>query len=176
MLSVHRIKKALNPVHNTIPEDDFRILESWTETDDNVDARKAKMKYFCYKIASIDPETGKKNILYKAIKFARIDRLPKSARQSTSFMDMQTQVLSSVYEQGYNLITLIANVIRPTAEGLMYLYGVQGVSDDLDEAKRRADSDFLGFVGSMLGTFRVLQLHTITAEEGACRMWGILHL
>lgn len=167
MLSVHRIKKALNPVHNTIPEDDFRILESWTETDDNVDARKAKMKYFCYKIASIDPETGKKNILYKAIKFARIDRLPKSARQSTSFMDMQTQVLSSVYEQGYNLITLIANVIRPTAEGLMYLYGVQGVSDDLDEAKRRADSDFLGFVGSMLGTFRVLQLHTITAEEGA---------
>ena len=46
MLSVHRIKKALNPVHNTIPEDDFRILESWTETDDNVDARKAKMKYF----------------------------------------------------------------------------------------------------------------------------------
>ena len=45
MLSVHRIKKALNPVHNTIPEDDFRILESWTETDDNVDARKAKMKY-----------------------------------------------------------------------------------------------------------------------------------
>ena len=167
MLSVHRIKKALNPVHNTVPEDDFRILESWTETDDNVDARKAKMKYFCYKIASIDPETGKKNILYKAIKFARIDRLPKSARQSTSFMDMQTQVLSSVYEQGYNLITLIANVIRPTAEGLMYLYGVQGVSDDLDEAKRRADSDFLGFVGSMLGTFRVLQLHTITAEEGA---------
>lgn len=167
MLSLHKVKKVLNPVNKSLPEDDFKILDSWTESDDNVNPSKAKMNYLCYKIATIDPETGKKTVLYKAVKFARVDRLPKSAKQSTSFMDMQSQVLSAVYEQGYNLVTIIANVIRPTPEGLMYLYGVQGVSDNIDDAKSRADSDFRGFIGSMMGTFRVLHMHSITAEEGA---------
>ena len=167
MLSLHKVKKVLNPVNKTVPEDDFKILDSWTESDDNVNPQKAKMNYLCYKIATIDPETGVKTILYKAVKFARVDRLPKSAKQSTSFMDMQSQVLSAVYEQGYNLVTIIANVIKPTPEGLMYLYGVQGVSDNIDDAKKRADSDFKGFIGSMMGTFRVLHMHSITAEEGA---------
>lgn len=167
MALLHRMKKVLNPVNTSIPEDDFRILDSWTESDKEINPSKAKMNYLCYKIETIDPETGKKSILYKAVKFARVDRLPKSAKQSTSFMDMQSQVLSAVYEQGYNLVTIIANVIKPTPEGLMYLYGVQGVSDNIDDAKARADSDFKGFIGSMMGTFRVLHMHAITAEEGA---------
>ena len=167
MALLHRMKKVLNPVNTSIPEDDFRILDSWTESDKEINPSKAKMNYLCYKIETIDPETGKKSILYKAVKFARVDRLPKSAKQSTSFMDMQSQVLSAVYEQGYNLVTIIANVIKPTHEGLMYLYGVQGVSDNIDDAKARADSDFKGFIGSMMGTFRVLHMHAITAEEGA---------
>ena len=167
MLSLHKAKKIINPVNKSVPEDDFKILDSWIETDNESNMSKAKVKFFCYKIATIDPETGRKNTLYKAVKFARVDRLPKSAKQSTSFMDMQSQILSAVYEQGYNLITMIANIIRPTPEGLMYLYGVQGVSDDLDDAKKRADSDFKGFIGSMAGTFRVLHMHGITAEEGA---------
>ena len=167
MALLHRMKKVLNPVNTSIPEDDFRILDSWTESDKEINPSKAKMNYLCYKIETIDPETGKKSILYKAVKFARVDRLPKSAKQSTSFMDMQSQVLSAVYEQGYNLVTIIANVIKPTPEGLMYLYGVQGVSDNINDAKARADSDFKGFIGSMMGTFRVLHMHAITAEEGA---------
>ena len=167
MALLHRMKKVLNPVNTSIPEDDFRFLDSWTESDKEINPSKAKMNYLCYKIETIDPETGKKSILYKAVKFARVDRLPKSAKQSTSFMDMQSQVLSAVYEQGYNLVTIIANVIKPTPEGLMYLYGVQGVSDNIDDAKARADSDFKGFIGSMMGTFRVLHMHAITAEEGA---------
>ena len=167
MALLHRMKKVLNPVNTSIPEDDFKILDSWTESDKEVNPSKAKMNYLCYKIETIDPESGKRNVLYKAVKFARVDRLPKSAKQSTSFMDMQSQVLSAVYEQGYNLVTIIANVIKPTPEGLMYLYGVQGVSDNIDDAKARADSDFKGFIGSMMGTFRVLHMHAITAEEGA---------
>lgn len=123
MALLHRMKKVLNPVNTSIPEDDFRILDSWTESDKEINPSKAKMNYLCYKIETIDPETGKKSILYKAVKFARVDRLPKSAKQSTSFMDMQSQVLSAVYEQGYNLVTIIANVIKPTPEGLMDFTG-----------------------------------------------------
>ena len=167
MLSLHDLKRIMNPVRNTQPEDDFRILDTWSEFEGDVSSKKSKLKYICFEIMTIDPETGKENHLFKAIKLARVERLPKSARQSTSFMQMQSQVLTAVHEQGYNLITIIANMIRPVPEGLMYLYGVQGVSDNIDEAKRRADMDYNGFVGSMMGTFRVLHMRTVTAEEGA---------
>lgn len=167
MLSMHKMKKILDTSRSSTPENDFKILDSWTEAEEGASSKDAKLKYLCYKIETIDPETGDKNVLYKAVKFARVLRLPKSAKQSTSFMDMQTQVLSAVYEQGYNLVTVIANVIRPTAEGLMYLYGVQGVADNIEEAKKRAGSDFSGFIGSMMGTFRVLHIRTVTVEEGA---------
>ncbi len=163
---MHKVKKVLNQVHEAQTEDDLRILDSWIETKGNGAAKDNEIDYFCYKLETMDPETGKTNILYKAVKFARVTRLPKSAKQSTSFMDMQTQVLSAVHEQGYNLITAIANVIKPRPEGLMYLYGVQGVSDDIDDAKKRADLDFNGFIRSMMGTFRVLHMRNITAEEG----------
>ena len=167
MLTLHKMKKVLNTSKPSTPENDFKILDSWTEVEEGSTSKDAKLKYLCYKIETIDPESGDKNVIYKAVKFARVMRLPKSAKQSTSFMDMQSQVLAAVYEQGYNLVTVIANVIRPTAEGLMYLYGVQGVADNIDEAKKRASSDFSGFIGSMMGTFRVLHIRTVTVEEGA---------
>ena len=166
MLSMHEMKKILNPSYSSKPTDDFRILDSWPEFDGEGATRNKKLKYLCYEIETVDPETGKRHRLYKALKFARVERLPKSAKQSTSFMDMQAQVLSGVHEQGYNLVTIIANMIRPVAEGLLFLYGVQGVSEDIDDAKKRADMDFNGFIGSMMGTFRVLHLREASAEEG----------
>ena len=167
VLSMHNIKKILQSSEYTTPEDDFKILDSWYDTEEKDSDKNSKLKYMCYKIETMNPSTKEKTILYKAIRFTRVERLPKSAKQSTSFMDMQAQVLSTVYEQGYNLITIIANIIKPVAEGLMYLYGVQGVSDNIDDAKKRADADFHGFIGAMMGTFRVLHLKEITAEEGA---------
>lgn len=166
MLSFHEIKQVLNVSTPAQPTDDFRILDSWSEFDGDGDIKSKKLKYLCYQFEALDPETGKKTKLYKAIKMARVERLPKSARQSTSFMDMQTQVLSGVHAQGYNFITVIANMIRPVPQGLMFLYGIQGVADDLDEAKQRADYDFKGFIGSLMGTFRTLHVRTATAEEG----------
>ena len=166
MLSFHEMKRLLNPQIETPPSDDFRILDSWTEFEGTGSVREKKLKYLCFEISAMDPETGKKYKLYKAIKFARVERLPKSAKQSTSFMDMQSQVLSGVYSEGYNFITVIANMIRPVPEGLMFLYGVQGVAEDIDTAKEIADLDFNGFIGSIMGTFRTLHLRTATAEEG----------
>ena len=166
MLTMGKMKNILNPVRQTLPEDDFKILDSWSETEDGPE-RSSKLKYLCYQIETVDPETGKRNKLFKAIRFCRVERLPKSAKQSTSFMDMQAQVLSAVHDQNMNLVTVIANVIRPTPEGLMYLYGVQGVAKTIDEAKRICDADYSGFIASMMGTFRVLHMRTVTAEEGA---------
>lgn len=168
MPSLFRMKQILNPVNYTTPEDDFRILDSWTETGLNPDNHKQELKFMCYKIETIDPNTGRKTIAYKAVKFAKVERLPKSAKESTALMQMQSQILSASYQQNYNLVTIIANVIHPVPQGLMYLYGVQGVSmNDIEEAKKIANYDYEGFIRSMMGTFRVLHMRTASAEEAA---------
>ena len=164
MLSLHQIKKVFEPVRNTMPEDNYRILKSWTKYEDGID-KKRPLKYIGFEFEAIDPETGEKTHLFKAVKFAKVTRIPKSAKQSTSLMDMQTQVLSAAYGRGYNLVTIIANIMKPTAIGLMYLYGVQGIADTFEEAARRAENDYIGLVNSLEGTFRTLHLRHINAEE-----------
>lgn len=167
MLSLYDIKKILSPSRDYMPEDDFRIIQSWAEYDESSSKTPEErcLEYLCYELEVMNPDTGERTHFYKAIKMARVIRLPANAKQSTAFMDMQEQVLSGVHEQNYNFITIIANVIRPVALGLLYLYGVQGVSTNLDEAKAKAHSDFLGFIGMMQGTFRVLELRCVQAQE-----------
>ena len=163
MLSLHKIKRVLDPVRNTMPEDNFRLLDSWTVYENKSTDKEKPLDYIAYKIERMDPETGKKFILYKAVKFARVVRIPKSAKQSTSLMDMQTQVLSGAAENHYNLVTIIGNIIKPVPLGLLYLYGVQGVATTLEEAVARAHEDYVGLTGALMGTFRTLHLRSIIA-------------
>lgn len=166
---MYDIKRILNPRKDAItPTDDFRIIDSWTEYDNNNKSGRINtrpLRYLCYELESIDPDSGEKIHYYKAIRFARVIRLPKSAKQSTALMDMQSQILSGVYEEGYNLVTIIANVMKPVSLGLLYLYGIQGVGNDIEEAKEIAKKGYLGFCGMMQGTFRTLEMRTVNAEE-----------
>lgn len=168
MLSYYDIKNILrgrNQVTN--PVDDFRIIDSYAIYDEDNDKKVSDkpLKYLCYEIESVNPETGEKLHFYKALKFARVVRLPKSAKQSTSFMDIQQQVLASVYQCGYNMITIIANIIKPKPIGLLFLYGVQGVADNIEDAKEKADKDFIGLTHALQGSFRVLEMKVVNAEE-----------
>ena len=79
----------------------------------------------------MNPMTGERTHCYKAIKLARVVRLPADAKQSTALMDMKEQILTAVNQQNINLITFIANVIKPVAVFLLYLYGVQGVASTI---------------------------------------------
>ena len=166
-LSVYNIKNLLKPQRNIInPSDDFRVLDSWVEYDDskpNIEER--PLKYMCYEIEVVNPETGERSHAYKAIKFARIIRIPKNAKQSTSLMDKHQQILTAVYEKEINLITIIANVINPVPIGLLFMYGVQGVSTDIEDAKEKADLDFAGLISSLQGTYRVLEVSIAKAQE-----------
>ena len=168
MLSHYDIKNILRGKNaNATPVDDFRVIDSYTLYEEN-NGKKAldrKLEYLCYEIESINPETGEKLHFFKALKFVRVIRLPKSAKQSTSLMDMQQDVLTSAYQNGYNLITIIANVIRPVPLGLLFLYGVQGVGNTIEEAKEIAHDNFIGFINAMQGTFRVLEMRIINAQE-----------
>ena len=181
MLSLFELKRIMNPHKETEPADTFRVIDSWAEydTESSVTPEERNLEYLCYELEVMDPNNGKITRFYKAIKFARVIRLPASAKQSTSLMDMQQEILSGVFENNYNFITVIANVIRPEPLGLLYLYGVQGVSQSLEEAKEIADLDFIGFISMMQGTYRVLELQIVKAKETEWlreKMYNMPHL
>lgn len=167
MLSLFDIKRIMHPERSSEPTDNFRVIDSWAEYDETSDKspENRNLQYLCYQLEVMNPSTGEIYRFYKAIKFARVIRLPADAKQSKSFMDMQQDVLTTVYENNYNFITVIANIIKPEPLGLLYLYGVQGVDLNLDRAKKKAHDNFTGFIAAMQGTYRVLELKCIEAKE-----------
>ena len=142
------------------PTDDFRIVRTWKEYTDD----RKFMKYLMYELEMME-ENGNVVHFYKAVKFTRIIRLPKSAKQSESFMDMHGQVLAAIWERNIKLLTIIANLLKPVPLGLLYLYGVQGVSTTPEESKAIADKDFVGLCSVLQGTYRVLEHRTLTYDE-----------
>lgn len=181
MLSYHEIKQILRPHCSTVPTDDFRLRDSWAEYDEasSTAVHERPLKYLCYEIECINPETGEKLHFFKAVKFLRVIRLPKGAKQSTSLMDMHTQVLAGANENAYNLVTVIANIIRPVPLGLLFLYGVQGVADNIEDAKAKAHADYMGLIGMLQGTYRVMEMRSICAQESEWlreKMYGMEHL
>ena len=167
MLSYQEIKQILKPKLSGMPVDDFRLIDSWVEYENNVKApaRERPLRFLCYEIETINPDTGEKLHFFKALKFVRIIRLPKGAKQSTALMDMHSQVIAGAHENNMNLVTVIANIIEPVALGLLYLSGVQGVGKTIDEAKEIAHSDYLGLTSMLQGTYRVLEMRCMQAQE-----------
>lgn len=165
-LSVFDIRDIIRPKTVSMPADDFRILDSWIEVDDNKTSSvpSTPLKYLCYKIEVMNPDTGEKKRVYKAMKFYRVERLPKSAKESKTFMDMHSQVLSALYELEVDFVTIIANIMTPPL-GLLFLFGVQGVSADLEEAKFIADNDFVSLGAAIQGTYKVLHMNVIKQQE-----------
>ena len=116
MLSVYDLKRILGRGAQPAA-DDIRIIDSWAEykEDERCPVEERKLEYLCYEMEVMNPDTGERKKLYKALCFARVIRLPKEAKQSLSLMDMQEQLLSGVYERKYNLVTVICNIIRPVS-------------------------------------------------------------
>lgn len=180
MLSVYDLKRILGRGAQPAA-DDIRIIDSWAEykEDERCPVEERKLEYLCYEMEVMNPDTGERKKLYKALCFARVIRLPKEAKQSLSLMDMHEQLLSGVYERKYNLVTVICNIIRPVALGLLFLYGVQGVAYDIDAAKEIAHRDFLGFLSMLQGTYRVLEMRVLQAQESEWlreKMYGMEHI
>ena len=163
-ISLLEVRRLLHPQKSQVSGSNMKIIDTWPEYEDGP-TNERKLKYLCFEMETIDPQTGKKTHFYKAIKLARVIRVPKGAKQSTALMDMHTQVMTAVYEQGYNFICVIANIREPVALGLLFLYGVQGVATTLDAAKDKCQQAFVGLASTLQGTYRVLEIRMITAQE-----------
>ena len=105
------------------------MRDSWAEYDEasSKAVHERPLHYLCYEIECINPDTGEKLHFFKVIKFLRVIRLPKGAKQSTSLMDMHTQIIAGANENAYNLVTVIANIIKPIPLGLLFLKGMEGM-------------------------------------------------
>ena len=121
LLSLYDIKNILHPTINTTPGDDFRIIDSWAEYEDASSPSERPLKYLCYELEAIDPVTEEVYRFYKALKFVRVARIPKSVKQSEALMDMHAQVLSALYSSNCNFVTVIGNVLKPVALGAFIL-------------------------------------------------------
>lgn len=171
MSLIYKIKQGFAPRRkNFKPKDDFRILDSWIEyKESDAQLKDKKLNYICYQLETMNPETGERQRIYKAVKFVNIVRLPAMAKQSTSLMEMHRQILSGCYGNETNLVTIIANVLDmgPNEDplGLFFLYGVQGVAENITDAKRKADADMEGLIGSLIGTYRVLKFKYLNGLE-----------
>jgi len=164
-LSLLDVRRILHPQKKQASGGTLKILDTWTEYGEGKSTNELPLQYLCYEMESIDPHTGERHHYYKAIKLARIIRIPKGMKQSTALMDMQTQVMTAIYEQEYNFICVIANIREPVALGLLFLYGVQGVATTLDGAKEKCQRAFVGLSACLQGTYRVLEMRVINAQE-----------
>ena len=156
MINLPRILRKSKPGN----DDDLKIIRNWKEYTPD----RKNMTYLMFELEMHEPG-GQVLHFYKAIKLARIIRLPKNAKQSESFMSMHGQVLAAVWERNIKLLTLIANLLHPVPLGLMYMYGVQGVADTEEKAKYIADHDFIALSSVLQGTYRVLEYRILTYDE-----------
>lgn len=166
-LSIMDIRRIINSSKSVTPIDDFRILDSWAEYEDNQSKRIEDrcLDYLCYKLQVKNPQTGEKQIVYKAIKLVKVVRVPNSMKQSEAFMDMHSQILAAVYERQMNFLTVVANIIEPVTIGLLFLYGIQGVSDNIETAKDIASDGFNGLIAAIQGTYKVMEMEIPKQEE-----------
>lgn len=167
MLTLYDIKRYLNPEKSTSIVDDYRIIDSWAEYEEDSSPypEQRKLKYLIYEIEVCNQRTGEISRVFKAVKFARVIRVPASAKQSTSLMELQEKVIRGCYATMSNTITVIANIIKPKHIGLLFLYGIQCSAANLSDAKAIVDNKYFAFIGSMQGAFRVLEIRAALADE-----------
>lgn len=142
-----------------VDHEDITILNSSVELGEN-----RKLKYLFYEMLVKDKD-GREIKLYKAIRFIRTIRLPKSAKQEVNFMDIHSEVLAGFWERGINFITVIANILYPNPIGLLYCYGVQVVGEDLEDVKRIVDNDFAALQAGLQGSYRTLEYRDLNSDE-----------
>lgn len=142
-----------------IDHSDITVLNSAVtyDSDKNMDT-------VLYEMEAKD-ETGKKVLLYKAIKMIKLVRLPKSIKEETNFMKKHSEVLSGLWERQANLITIISNILYPEPIGLLFVYGVQGVAATVEEAIELAEMDYSALMHSIQGSYRTMEYRELTHQE-----------
>lgn len=139
--------------------DDIRIHRSWIETNE-----KGEVEYLMYELSLKDSSEREWTHLYKAVSLIRLSRLNKKVRELENMLDIWDDNITGFWERGINFITLYAYV---RDVGLLFCYGAQGVSQDIDEAREEARLGAAAIRASFSGSFAQSGLKLLTQQEAS---------
>ena len=153
------LNEKANMADDTYDMDDLLIR------DEKVDVENGKLKYLLFEFDR-DVGYGRYEKVYKAIKLVKIKRVPKKDLTLSSFLQMQEGVVTGNYQNQINYLQIFANIIYPERLGLIFAYGVQGVSSySYEDAKHLADVQMAALERNITGTFRTLEYIDLTAKD-----------
>lgn len=167
------IDRKVRQYQNLERHDDIRLLDSWIEFTD-----KDCCDFLVYKLKFRDDESGEWEEVYKAVRFLRLLGVPREIREEETHMDIFADVLSALWASDVDLVHVIARVKEPV-ERVLFLYGVQGVAYDLDEAKAIAREGFASMKASLKGSVPQIRLEQLSATDAEIlrqKMYEMKHI
>lgn len=133
--------------------------------DTSIEIENEKLKYLLFDFEKkVAP--NKYERVFKAIKLVKIKRVPKKDLGIGAWVEMQTGVITGFYQNQINYIQIFANICKPRKEGLIFAYGVQGVSGkNIEEAIHSADLQMASVERAITGTYHTLEYVDLTAYD-----------
>lgn len=144
--------------------DDLIINRTWRAYEAD---RPSEVRYFMYEFAQRNPGEAGHWHGYKAVRFARLTRVPRWLRQQGAGIgrpgySQMAYVLAALREQGI----LFVQLVTKTPEiPLIFAYGVQAVGASPEEAQQLADEGFSALCGLLDGTFQQIEYAPISLDE-----------
>jgi len=139
--------------------DDIHVLDNWIEYDENKD----KAEFIVYKMMLREGNEDWHEV-YKVVKLGRLHSIPKKFRELSSLMKIHDDILSGFWHRDINFINVICNILQPPL-GLLFLYGVQEVAQDLETAKQMARNSYYSVIQTFRGSMPQIRIKDLTREE-----------
>lgn len=156
------LKKVINSKYGD--EDSYDLDDVIIHNSDIV-LKANKMQYLLFDFEK-EVSPGRYERVFKAIKMIKLIRIPKKELSLTNFLNMQSGIITGWNMSQINMLQIIANITKPYKKGLIYAYGVQGVSDkSIQEAKENADEQMAALERGLTGTFRTMEYDDLDAED-----------
>jgi len=147
-----------------IDYDDLIIHRTYRSYDPN---RPAEVRYMMYELSQKDAGSDQYHYFWKAVRLARVTRVPRYLRRSTSagpnmVFEQQRDVLSALREQQVLFLNIVA---KSSTTPMIFAYGAQGVGDSPEEAQMKADEGWAVLSFQLDGQFQQLEYQQLTMEE-----------
>lgn len=156
------LKKLVNSKYGD--DEDYDLDDVIIHNSDIV-LKANKMQYLLFDFEK-EIAPGKYERVFKAIKMIKLVRIPKKDLTLTNFLNMQSGVITGWNMAQINMLQIIANITKPYKKGLIFAYGVQGVSNSsIQEAKESADEQMAALEKGLTGTFRTMEYDDLDAED-----------
>jgi DNA helicase HerA-like ATPase len=145
--------------------DELSVLRAWRTYEPD---RPGEVRYFMLEVSQQNPGETTPWVGYKAVRFARLSRVPRWLRQQGSGVgrpgfSQMSYVLAALREQGVLFVQLVTKT--PDTQ-LIFAYGVQALGSTPEEAQARCDEAYASLCALLDGTFQQIEYVPLSMSEG----------